>query len=924
MNVILISLLILSEITTTCSSRVPLQWELNPTSSSLLKSNFRSFIASYNSSIFIIGGYTETSSSWVEYNTNTQSYTKHNTTFIFGSQVGQSSIQIGNDLYMLQEYSRQFTVINMETLVSSFMFSLYPGYGAHGRCVSYYKQQLFVLGGYDGGGDLYCGSFYILDTINNTWTMGTPLTHPTAYHSCNIVDDVLYVIGGHMRNGNSSIYSDDVFILNLNDTNGTWILLNDKLSNKKDNHRSVVFDAYKEIYVIGGHDVIRNLVLKDVDIINTRNKTIRAGNDLIYGKDQASVIIMDAKIYVFGGYPTFVNHYFQCSSIVTYSPSAAPSNAPTISPTNSPSTNPSNAPSTNPTTAPTRFPTSVTEYNQQINIKYEIHNVLLQNEISLISIKMDIISVIESSYVYCTAQSSYQLQYKQFEITVADDKIDFKETENIITMMSSVLVNDDNTLDAISLATRARSDSSNFINNTEQHLMHYFNTNKTIQFYATIIMDPPKYATFDYVFMSLCTVIVCCAIISLAALLFNIKEGTKVDDAIWISVFLFGLHIFDFYSDVNLTLEVLFKFENGNNNILLYISGIGSILFVLLPYSINILITFKLESLISFNKTALLYLKQHRAIFIAFVLLTGSVHSVLLLLSSRIFGLDFFNCGLVQYEIEQLSHLKIFASVLLENLPQLLFAQCTYIIYLQGIPSQGTILACLASLLSILTTIVSYYMQRRSKDCIMVKYELEIVKNDNTCLLKDENKIIFNKKECKKRLNVQVSAALNIQTTVMQFGVVTVTNNGLIVQMFHYIFKDEINAKQNEHKMIALLYQNKNQQVNQAFSQHFGLDLKLEFKYLQNVELEPIEPTKNGKNAMRMIHKIDALIKENISLDNIETQLVEQGYNKATVSSVLSSFYTDEKEESCEKHSVVDQQKTSSRLIGNKYVLMDD
>eukprot|EP01084_Bolivina_argentea_P019700 36632_1 len=184
----------------------------------------------------------------------------------------------------------------------------------------------------------------------------------------------------------------------------------------------------------------------------------------------------------------------------------------------------------------------------------------------------------------------------------------------------------------------------------------------------------------------------------------------NTDNAQWIAFILIGLQMFDLISDVVLNIEILFecvkKKSNNKPTLLLYFAGIGGIFSVIIPYIANIIIAANIKKLVSSNSAAVSYFEQRASLFIMLVVFSGSAYSVLYLLSSRIFALDTFNSGLTSYELRQLLNIKIFASVILENIPQLFF-QLLYTIYLNGIPSQNTLLSFMASFLSIIAAILN-------------------------------------------------------------------------------------------------------------------------------------------------------------------------------------------------------------------------
>eukprot|EP01084_Bolivina_argentea_P271118 461195_1 len=119
------------------ASHTPIEWSISTRSTSLLTNTDAAFIGHYNSSIFILGGYS-TRTYMIEYNTNTQSFINHINSFSFGYQYAQSSIQVGNMLYMLPDESNIFTIMDMKTMeASSSSFNAFPGNASSQRCVSY-------------------------------------------------------------------------------------------------------------------------------------------------------------------------------------------------------------------------------------------------------------------------------------------------------------------------------------------------------------------------------------------------------------------------------------------------------------------------------------------------------------------------------------------------------------------------------------------------------------------------------------------------------------------------------------------------------------------------------------------------------------------------------------------------------------------
>ena len=150
-------------------------------------------------------------------------------------------------------------------------------------------------------------------------------------------------------------------------------------------------------------------------------------------------------------------------------------------------------------------------------------------------------------------------------------------------------------------------------------------------------------------------------------------------------------------------------------------------------------------------------------------------------LSSRIFATNMLNSGITSFELRELSVIKVFGTDILENFPQLI-CQIMYIIILGGIPTSNTILAFIASILSVISVIISYYLyHRHSDDRIVIQYDLEmIVKHkNNTKLTKKEKKRIFLKKERKKSLKILLIPSLGITSSSLELGFITLNKKRL-------------------------------------------------------------------------------------------------------------------------------------------------
>ena len=94
--------------------------------------------------------------------------------------------------------------------------------------------------------------------------------------------------------------------------------------------------------------------------------------------------------------------------------------------------------------------------------------------------------------------------------------------------------------------------------------------------------------------------------------------------------------------------------------------------------------------------------------------------------SSNVFGIKIFSCGVTQYELKQLGKIRIIGTVLVENIPQLI-CQALYTVALTragGTMTTAVQAAFIASTLSIISSSTSYLIERDTSDTKVVQYYL--------------------------------------------------------------------------------------------------------------------------------------------------------------------------------------------------------
>merc|ERR1712228_812758 len=377
--------------------------------------------------------------------------------------------------------------------------------------------------------------------------------------------------------------------------------------------------------------------------------------------------------------------------------------------------------------------------------------------------------------------------------------------------------------------------TSDFIDDTRMTLRQHFD-NEFVDFFVVEISDieliqyPIEEAqTLNYILYGLFAMMAMAVITSLAALAMNKREDSTIDNCAWLTAIIFGLQMFDFFSDINLGFELVFEVMKDPNP-LLVISTIGVVMFVILPYAVNLFIATKIKAFVSLNIAAATYFESNSALFISLCIFSGSVYSTLQLMSSRLFDLGMFNSGLTKYELRQNYHLKVFGNVLAENVPQIVF-QILYVVYSEGNPSRVAILSMTASILSVIGVLLSWIVQRQSSNCVAVQYHIQMNKKNKKRFSNQDKSKIKKKKERKDALKKELCQALHINDGQSELGYVSMYGLALKYHVVHYVMGNEIaDDKVAASPFVKALYAKNESEVNEEFMHHFGIeDLNVDF-----------------------------------------------------------------------------------------------
>ena len=335
------------------------------------------------------------------------------------------------------------------------------------------------------------------------------------------------------------------------------------------------------------------------------------------------------------------------------------------------------------------------------------------------------------------------------------------------------------------------------------------------------------------------------ALTSMAAFVVNKKKGTKVDNAAFYTPMLVALGIYDFISDINLCIQIFNndKLEIKVTNII-FMLAILSVVFVILPFISNLWYAMRInrQKQIRECPSARAWFGKHLAQFILLCVVCAGTYPVLGLTSSRLFGLEFFNAGLMSDDLHKLSKIKIRSTIFMENVPQLLI-QILYTIAI-GHAENATILAFIASSLSVIASIVIYKAQKeQNEESVISKYYIRFTDHKTSNITDKQRSSIKQRKGYKMALGEKLCTVFEIPKKSIEIGFVTENVKGCIIHIQHSIFKDNLDELRDELYSQQLgemgqgfvfnitpelfaqnIYQIYAEQVNDIFRAHFRID----------------------------------------------------------------------------------------------------
>eukprot|EP01083_Nonionella_stella_P077356 211189_1 len=227
-------------------------------------------------------------------------------------------------------------------------------------------------------------------------------------------------------------------------------------------------------------------------------------------------------------------------------------------------------------------------------------------------------------------------------------------------------------------------------------------------------------------------------------------------------------------------------------------------------------------------------------LFIMLIIISGGCYPSILFISSGMFGLGMFQSGLTKRELDKLSKIKIKATIICENGPQILIQ----IIYAWAIfnvngdwnPSPAVVFAFVGSSLSVLMAVASYYAVKNiHQDSNVMDYYLRFENMKKREMSIDDKNNIVQRKGRKRELTKSIVKTLSISEEAMQIGYVWINNNGLEMHISHFVSKAELAKHRKKGKgfiseitpvqyLLKLYASNEvKENMNRIFRRHFNI-----------------------------------------------------------------------------------------------------
>ena len=139
------------------------------------------------------------------------------------------------------------------------------------------------------------------DPVTDTWTTKSPMPTSRGWHSANVVDGKIYIMGGSQNGGPSNMMRHVLTVEVFDPETDTWSQKNDMPKSRAVGSGSLV-DG--KIYLFGGYEGKRR-----VDEYDPSTDTWTTKSEMPTARIGLSTSVLEGKIYLIGGYvPVGMRH----------------------------------------------------------------------------------------------------------------------------------------------------------------------------------------------------------------------------------------------------------------------------------------------------------------------------------------------------------------------------------------------------------------------------------------------------------------------------------------------------------------------------------------------------------------------------------------------------------------------------------------
>ena len=281
-------------------------------------------------------------------------------------------------------------------------------------------------------------------------------------------------------------------------------------------------------------------------------------------------------------------------------------------------------------------------------------------------------------------------------------------------------------------------------------------------------------------------------------------------------------------------------------------------------------------------------LNANTALFCILVVITGGCYPALALCSSNIFGIRIFSSGLTQYELGKLSKIKVFSTVVIENVPQLIF-QALYSVAINEF-SDAVGIAFFASILSVTASTLGYLIDRDAADVQAVHYYLSMecqrgTNASSTTIAKEvpenargitdqEKENIINNRGRTKALGESLASLFCIPHKNIEIGWTMTTQFGSMTHIVHYVNESDLEMIESEINegnvlispkiFVAQLCASLQNEITEIFRNHFELNEEFFVSFRKRTGLNKnvsVKSDDNDNQGMPDLDKRESLLR---------------------------------------------------------------